>query len=55
MVSHVRARLIIRARCPWCRELFVPENGLLPTHYLDLWAGNTKCEGSGKPATLQTP
>lgn len=38
------------ARCPYCRDLFVPENGLLPTHFLDLYQGTVECDGSGTVA-----
>lgn len=34
------------ARCPFCHDLFVLENWLLPTHYLDLQDGQPKCKGS---------
>lgn len=34
------------ARCPHCHDLFVPESGLIPAHFLDLYEGTVKCEGS---------
>lgn len=41
-------------RCPACRDLFVPEDRRLPTHYLDPHGDDSapKCEGSGIPVWL---
>lgn len=41
---------IASARCPYCHDLFVPEDSKLPTHWLDTWQGESRCGGSGAPA-----
>jgi hypothetical protein len=33
-------------RCPYCHDLYVPENGTIPTHFLDTFDGQPRCEGS---------
>lgn len=35
-------------RCPVCRDLFVPENGKVPRHFLD-----ELCAGSGAAAAIR--
>jgi hypothetical protein len=35
-------------RCPVCRDLFVPEKGKVPQHFLD-----ELCAGSGATATIR--
>lgn len=38
-------------RCPYCGDLFAPEGGAIPTHYLDNWALEAqRCRGSELPA-----
>lgn len=34
-------------RCPDCRDLFIPEGGKLPVHFLDTFDGTECCSGSG--------
>lgn len=40
-------------RCPECRDLFVPENGVLPRHFIDPHGDDSapECIGSGVEPT----
>jgi hypothetical protein len=41
-------------RCPWCGDLFMPEDGVMPTHYLDSDEVD-RCGGSGLDVAYALP